>query len=72
VKKTATKDEIKKAYRKMSLQFHPDRVPEDQRAAAEKKFKEINLAKNILSDDKKRQQFDSGVNPEDMENGAGG
>jgi len=55
VKKTATKDEIKKAYRKMSLKYHPDRVPEDQRPAAEKKFKEINLAKNILSDDKKRQ-----------------
>lgn len=56
VTKNATAEEIKKAYRKQALKFHPDRNPGD--AEAEKKFKEISEAYEVLSDDKKRQLFD--------------
>src|ERR1700753_1783320 len=56
VPKTATKEEIKKAYRKVALKFHPDRNQGDK--AAEEKFKEAAEAYEILSDDKKRSQYD--------------
>ncbi|WP_139925189.1 DnaJ C-terminal domain-containing protein [Hymenobacter sp. DG01] len=54
--KTATKDQIKKAYRKLARQYHPDVNPND--AEAERKFKEINEAHEVLSDDEKRQKYD--------------
>jgi molecular chaperone DnaJ len=56
VAKTATQDEIKKAYRKVAMQFHPDRNPGDK--AAEEKFKEAAEAYEILSDADKRAQYD--------------
>ncbi len=56
VSKTATADEIKKAYRKVAMQFHPDRNPGDK--AAEEKFKEAAEAYEILSDADKRAQYD--------------
>lgn len=56
LKKGASKDEIKKSYRKLALQYHPDRNAGD--AEAEKKFKEISEAYAVLSDDKKKQQYD--------------
>jgi DnaJ-class molecular chaperone len=55
VNKTATAAEIKSAYRKLALKFHPDRNKED---GAETKFKEINEAYQILSDAKKKQTYD--------------
>jgi len=55
LKKGATAAEIKASYRKMALQFHPDRNKEKD---AESKFKEINEAYQVLSDDKKRQTYD--------------
>lgn len=58
VSKTATQDEIKKAYMKLAMQYHPDKNI-NNKEEAEKKFKEINEANDILSDPKKRQQYDT-------------
>lgn len=58
VSKSANVDEIKKAYRTLALKFHPDRVPQDQKKAAEEKFKEISEAYAVLSDQQKRQVYD--------------
>ncbi len=56
VPKTATADEIKRAYRKLAKQFHPDRNKGD--ASAEKKFKEVQAAYDVLGDEKKRRDYD--------------
>jgi molecular chaperone DnaJ len=56
VQKNASKDEIKDAYRKLAMQYHPDR---NKAADAEDKFKEISEAYAVLSDDQKRQQYDT-------------
>src|ERR671939_1538633 len=57
VKKDASTEEIKKAYRKLAAQFHPDRNPGD--ASAEEKFKEVQNAYDVLSDAEKRKQYDT-------------
>ena len=57
VSKTASQDEIKKAYRKLARQYHPDRNPGD--ASAEERFKEIQTAYDVLSDADKRKQYDA-------------
>lgn len=57
VKKGATDAELKAAYRKLALQWHPDKHKGDK--DVEQKFKEINVAYEILSDKKKRQQYDT-------------
>jgi molecular chaperone DnaJ len=56
VNKNATEDEIKKAYRKLAHQYHPDKNPDNPEA--EKKFKEANSAYEVLSDPQKRAQYD--------------
>ncbi len=57
ISKSASADEIKKAYRKQALEWHPDRHKDDKEAA-EKRFKEINEAYQVLSDPQKRAAFD--------------
>src|SRR2546430_1624266 len=57
IAKNASADELKKAYRKLARQYHPDRNPGD--AEAEKKFKEIQHAYDVLSDPEKRKQYDT-------------
>lgn len=57
VSKTATDDELKKAFRKLAKQYHPDANP-DNKEEAEKKFKEINEAYETLSDPQKRKMYD--------------
>jgi len=58
VQKNATLDEIKKAYRKLAREHHPDMVKDSDKAAAEKRFKEINEAYQVLSDPQKRKMYD--------------
>src|ERR1700687_6478735 len=56
VSRTASAEELKRAYRKLALQYHPDRNPNDPQA--ESRFKEINEAYEVLSDQSKRQRYD--------------
>ena len=56
VAKNATADDLKKAYRKLAMQYHPDRNPGDK--AAEAKFKEVNEAYDVLKDEQKRAAYD--------------
>ena len=65
VEKGASADEIKRAYRKSAMKYHPDRNPGDK--TAEEKFKELGEAYEVLSNDEKRQRYDqfgfAGVDP---------
>src|SRR3989344_833774 len=57
VDRSASKADIKAAYRKLALKYHPDRNPDNK--GAEEKFKEAAEAYEVLSDDTKRQQYDN-------------
>ena len=74
VEKGASAEEIKKAYRKSAMKYHPDRNPGDK--TAEEKFKELGEAYEVLSDDDKRSRYDqfgfAGVDPNYGGAGAGG
>ncbi len=77
INSSSTENEIKKAYRKLSVKYHPDKNPDDKENAT-KKFQEISEAYSVLSDSEKRQQYDQygmdslkegggpGMNPEDL------
>ena len=71
VSKTATDDELKKAYRQLAKKYHPDTNPGDK--SAEAKFKEASEAYAVLSDSDKRRQYDQfGHSAFDGAGGAGG
>ena len=59
VPRTATAEEIKRAYRQLARKHHPDLKPAAERAAAAERFKEINEANEVLSDPDKRAQYDA-------------
>lgn len=75
VEKTATTSQIRKAYHKLAIQFHPDKAPENKKNEYTEKFQKISQAYEILSDEDKRKRYDltgksddqgGGVNPFDM------
>ena len=68
VERGASDDEIEKAYRKLSRKYHPDIAGPE----FEDKFKEVNNAYDVLSNPDKRRMYDSGVDPNDPNAGAGG
>ncbi len=73
VSKTATPDEIRKAYRKLAIKYHPDKNPGDKEA--EEKFKEAAEAYDVLSDETKRQKYDQfghDMGPQGFPGGGGG
>jgi len=60
VKKDATKEEIKKSFHKLSIKYHPDKNPDNKEY--EEKFKEISSAYSVLSDTKRRKEYDNSTN----------
>lgn len=72
IPKTASKEEIKKAYRKQALKFHPDRAKsndEKVKKQNESKFRDVSEAYEVLSDENKKQRYDSGEDPNEPEGG---
>ena len=74
IDRNATESEIKKAYKKMAMKYHPDRncESEETKKMAEKKFIDVNDAYNVLSDPKKKSMYDQGVDPLNPEEASGG
>ena len=70
VSKNANNDEIKKSYRKLAMKYHPDRNKGDK--AAEKKFKEVSAAYDILKDPKKKSTYDQYGHEAFRQGGMGG
>jgi len=68
VRRNANKREVNKAYRKLAQKWHPDNFQDEtEKKKAEKKFMDIAAAKEVLTDDEKRQKFDQGEDPLDPE-----
>ena len=74
LQKGASEDEIKKAFRKLAMKYHPDKNPGDKEA--EEKFKEINEAYAVLSDPEQKSKYDrfghAGIDPNSFASGFGG
>ena len=72
--RSATQDEIKKAYRKLALKYHPDRNCESEQSKkiAQRKFEDVSDAYSVLSDPKKKEMFDQGIDPLNPQTGGMG
>ena len=70
VSRTATPAEIKKAYRALAQEWHPDKYKGDDHEKAEKKMAQINLANEVLSDAELRKKYDLGEDPNDPQRNA--
>ena len=71
----ATESDVKKAYRKAALKWHPDRwssKAEEEQKKAEAMFKDVSHAYEVLSDPKKRERYDQGADIEDLDSEGGG
>jgi len=73
VSRSASAREVKRAYHKLAVLYHPDKVPDEEREAADLKFKAVAAAYEVLSDEDKRAKYDAGedvtANPEQEEQG---
>ena len=71
IKKNASENDIKKAYRKLALKYHPDKAPEDKKEEYEENFKKISEAYSVLSDKNKREMYDKFGKDAVNDNGGG-
>jgi DnaJ family protein C protein 7 len=73
INRNATPEEIKKAYRKLALKYHPDRNAESEQTKkiAQRKFEDVSDAYSVLSDPKKKEMFDAGCDPLNPETASG-
>ena len=58
IARDASAEDVKRAYRRLAMQFHPDRVPTEQKAEAEERFKDVSEAYEVLADEEKRRLYD--------------
>ena len=74
IDRNASEQDIKKAYKRMAMKYHPDRngESEESKKMAERKFIDVNDAYSVLSDPKKRRMYDSGADPLNPEEGGSG
>lgn len=72
LKRTASKKEILKSYRKLAVKWHPDQYKGDDKKKAEKMFIDVAAAKEVLTDPEKRAKYDNGEDPLDPEQQGGG